>query len=228
MTPSGAWSSLQLLGVVLAGGESRRYGHPKALAHVGGRPMARWALDALGAHFPMCGMVGNEPSEAEGFGVPGRADVVPGLGPMGGLITALEWAKEVGLGGAFLLGCDMPLIEAALIGRILDFKGGRKSALVPAGPGPLGMEPLCAAYRIECLGAAKELAGSGKRSMKALLDAFEFDLVPLEELGDADQVALSFTNVNTVEDGRKVEALLNEKQEPAPSKEPQGGPYHDL
>ena len=95
--------------------------------------------------------------------------------------------------------------------------------MVPASPGPLGMEPLCAAYGIECLGAARDLAGSGKRSMKALLDSFDFDLVPLEELGDAGQVALSFTNVNTVEDGRRVEAVLNAKQKPAPSKEPQGG-----
>ena len=223
MTSPRAWPSHRLLGVVLAGGESRRYGRPKALALMGGRPMARWALDALGPNFPVRGMVGTEPFVAKGFGVPGRLDVMPGLGPMGGLITALEWAEEMRLRGAFLLGCDMPLIDAALVGRIMGFRGERKGALVPASSGPLGMEPLCAAYGLECLGPAKELARSGKRSMKVLLDSFDFDLVPLEELGAPEAVALAFTNVNTVEDGRKVEAVLEERREQAPSEGPQGG-----
>ena len=211
MTGSRAWPPHQLLGAVLAGGESRRYGRPKALALIGGRPMARWALDALGPHFSMRGMVGNQPFVAQAFGVPSRQDVLPGLGPLGGLITALEWAKEMRLRGAFLLGCDMPLVDADLIGRILDFRGPRKGALVPASSGPLGMEPLCAAYSLECLGPARELARSGKRSMKGLLDGFDFDLVPLEELGVPEKTSMAFVNVNTIEEGLKVEAILKRR-----------------
>jgi len=217
MTGPRAWPPHQLLGAVLAGGESRRYGRPKALALIGGRPMARWALDALGPHFSMRGMVGNHPFVAQSFGVPSRRDVMPGLGPLGGLITALEWAQEMRLRGVFILGCDMPLVDAALIGRLLDLRGARKGALVPASSGPLGMEPLCAAYGLECLGPAKELARSGRRSMQALLDCFDFDIVPADQLGDPEEVALFFSNVNTIEEGVKVEAALKKRAEEAAS-----------
>jgi len=217
MTGAKAWPPHQLLGTVLAGGESRRYGRPKALALMGGKPMGRWALDALGRHFSVRGIIGNDSFVAQAFGVPSREDSMEGLGPLGGLITALEWAREMRLRGAFILGCDMPLVDADLIGRILDFRGTRKGALVPESQGPLGMEPLCAAYGLDCLGPARELARSGIRSMKALLDGFDFDLVPLEDLGKPEEVALAFTNVNTIADGRKVEEVLRKRGERPPT-----------
>jgi molybdopterin-guanine dinucleotide biosynthesis protein A len=223
MAAAPAWPPHQLLGAVLAGGESRRYGRPKAMALIGGRPMARWALDALGPHFSMRGMVGNHPFVARAFGVPSRCDTMPGLGPLGGLISALEWAGEMRLRGAFILGCDMPLVDSGLVGKILDFRGIRKGALVPASPGPLGMEPLCAAYSLDCLGPARELARSGRRSMKALLDSFDFDLIPLEGLGDPAVAAVAFTNVNTVADGMRVEAILERRRQEVPPPDPGEG-----
>jgi len=186
--------------------------------------MARWALDALEPHFSMRGMVGNEPFVAQAFGVPSRKDVLPGLGPLGGLITALDWAREMRLRGVFLLGCDMPLVDASLVERILDFRGNRKGALVPASPGPLGMEPLCAAYSLDCLGPAKELARSGHRSMKSLLDSFDFDLIPLEDLGAPEDTAVAFTNVNTIQDGVRVEEVLERRSAgSSPSPPAKGG-----
>lgn len=70
-------------------------------------------------------------------------DLLPGLGPLGGLYTALrttpaEWN--------LLVACDLPLIEAATLRRILeDAIGGDARAIVPqTAPGQL--EPLCAVY----------------------------------------------------------------------------------
>ena len=104
------------------------------------------------------------------------------------------------------------MVDSALIGRILDFRGSRTSALVPASTGPLGMEPLCAAYSVDCLGPARELCRSGPMSMKALLDGFDFDLIPLEELGDPADARVAFTNVNTIKDGMRVEAVLEARR----------------
>lgn len=174
--------------------------------------MAQWSLDALRPHFSMRGMVGNEPLVAQVFGVQSRRDVLPGLGPLGGLITALEWARDLRLKGAFILGCDMPLVDSALVGRILDYRGPRTNALVPASTGPLGMEPLCAAYSVDCLGPARELTRNGPRSMKALLDGFDFDLVPLADLGTPSETEHVFTNVNTIQDGVRVESALEARK----------------
>jgi molybdopterin-guanine dinucleotide biosynthesis protein A len=153
-------------------------------------------------------MVVNDSFVARAFGVPSRKDCMPGLGPLGGLITALEWATDLRLGGAFILGCDMPLVNAGIVGRILRLPRSRKKARVPASRGPLGMEPLCAAYDVECLGPARELVRSGTRSMRGLLDTLDFDLVPLEEMGDPEEVARAFTNVNTVSEGRRIDEVF--------------------
>lgn len=213
MSAPRSWPPHQLLGAVLAGGESRRYGRPKALALMGGQPMARWALNALGAHFSLRGLIGTRPIVARSFGVPNRRDVLEGLGPLGGVITALEWARETGLRGAFILSCDMPLVDARLIGKILDCRGPRGGALLPASPGPLGYEPLCGAYDISVLDPARELARTGPHSMKSLLDTIDHQLVSMEDLGGEDVVSTAFINVNTIRDGMRAEEILKRKLE---------------
>jgi molybdopterin-guanine dinucleotide biosynthesis protein A len=170
--------------------------------------MVRWILDAMEPLFPLRGTIGTECGVALASGVPGRPDRIPGLGPLGGLITALEWADEIPLKGIFLLGCDMPLVSAGLIQRILEYSGEIRAARVPASTGRLGLEPLCAVYGMDCLGPARELARSGRRSMRALLEGLEFEVVPLEALTDPGEGAFPFTNVNTIEEGRRVEAIL--------------------
>ena len=197
-----------LLGVVLAGGESSRFGSPKGLAPLGGRPMAAWALQALAPHFPNRVVVANDPAYSERLGIPGRGDLVPGMGPLGGLATALAWAREEGLDGVFLLGCDLPLVTHEFVGRILDHGFQGSAAVVPASPGPLGMEPLCAAYTYACLPAAEELLAVGRRSMKGLLEAVGFTLVPMGTLGGVRETARTFLNVNTPAEAAEVEGIM--------------------
>lgn len=206
----------ELLGVVLAGGKSSRYGSPKGLAPLGGRPMAAWAMEALAPHLSKRVVIANDPAVSQALKLPGRKDTVPGMGPLGGLATALAWAQEEGLAGAFLLGCDLPLVNAELLGRILKHPFDGRNALVPASAGPLGMEPLCAAYALACLAPAEELLSAGRRSMKGLLDAVGYTLVPMEALGGRDEISRAFLNVNTTEDAERVEEIMRMGKNPAP------------
>lgn len=202
-----------LLGAVLAGGESSRYGRPKALATLAGRPMAAWAVDALKPHLTEVGLLARDPGVIAALDLPARDDLFPGQGPLGGLLTALAWARDKGLQGVFLLACDLPLVDSTLVGRILTHGFRQKDALVPASPGPLGMEPLCAAYTLACLEPAEALLASGHRSMNGLLEAVGLSLVPMDALGGAGEVAKRFTNVNTPEEGREAgERLRREVQ----------------
>jgi hypothetical protein len=59
--------------------------------------------------------------------------------------------------------------------------------------------------------------------MKALLDTVDFDLIPLADLGDPAEVAAAFTNVNTVADGMKVEAILERRRQGVSSPDPEEG-----
>jgi molybdopterin-guanine dinucleotide biosynthesis protein A len=200
-----------LLGAVLAGGEGRRFGADKALALLYGRPLAAWALDALAGNVSKRVVISGRSRVSEVLGVPVRADTVPGAGPLGGLLTALEWAREEGRGGVFLLACDLPLVSREIVGTILEAWPPGSQAVVPESEGPLGAEPLCAGYGVECLSAVERLLEEGELPMEGLLGRTSVTRVEGERLGSAGALRRAFTNVNTPGDARRAEELLRDK-----------------
>lgn len=195
----------RVFGVVLAGGGSSRYGRPKALAPMAGAPMASWSVAALQAAALPVGVVSAIPEIGSALGVPARPDIEPGRGPLGGLWTALEWARERGDDGVFLLGCDMPLIGEALIQLVLGRPG---DALAVAPIGSEGPEPMCALYRAACVPAVKEGLRSADQSLHALLKAVDADLVERDAVASVTDPEVSFWNVNTEADGIRAGELL--------------------
>ncbi len=207
----GGASSRRLLGAVLAGGMSRRFGTEKALFRLGGRPMARYAMDALEPWTTQQVVITNEDGVSEALGVQGRPDDVPGLGPVGGLITALSWAGELGLDGVFLLACDLPLVSSDLVGNIIRNWPAEALAVAPGSRGPLGFEPLCSAFSVAGLPRLEELRkgrGGGGFSMKDAFARLEGVLIPEDRVGASEDVRLSFSNVNTREEASVAESVL--------------------
>lgn len=198
----------RLLGVVLVGGLSRRFGEKKALVGLAGRPMAGWALEALRPHTERVGVVGSDPGVASALGVPGRADRMPGLGPLGGVVTALEWAREEGLEGAFVLACDLPLVGGEVVAGILQAWPPGFPAAIPRSPGKLGFEPLCAAYGVEALPKILALANGGPRAMAEVVAHLEVAWVSPSE--NPERLRDTFLNVNTRRDWERAEQLLRE------------------
>ncbi len=196
------------LGVVLAGGASRRFGSEKSLFPLAGRPMAAWVLDALRPW--TSGQVLITPSTAapETLGVPGRPDLVPGLGPIGGLETALAWAEELGHPRILLLACDLPLLTSDLVGRLLREWPPGVHAVVPESPGPLGYEPLCAGFEVAGRPVLEKVIDKGGRSMERGLEALGFHRIPMERMGTKEELERAFTNVNHAEGMAEVERLL--------------------
>lgn len=147
---------MTVLGAVLAGGQSRRFGSDKALALLDGKPLIDHARNAIAPYVDtvvICGRAG---------GLPDRP--VPGLGPLGGLNAALHHARTIGAEGVLTTGCDTPVFPEwaarALIGN---------SAAVLAGYQLIGYWPATLAERLDA-----HLAGSGDRSIRgwgALADA---------------------------------------------------------
>jgi molybdopterin-guanine dinucleotide biosynthesis protein A len=92
-------------------------GRDKALIDVGGRPLARVAADALaGAGASAVVAVGGDLAGLDAAGLPAIADPRQGQGPLGGLLTALEWATaEV----VVVLACDLPLVTAEAVTSVV-------------------------------------------------------------------------------------------------------------
>jgi len=194
-----------VFGVVLAGGVSRRFGRSKALAEIGGAPLIRWSMDALGAAGLPVGVVTADESIGATLQVSSRPDIEPGLGPLGGLWTALEWALERGDTAVLLLGCDMPFVTGEVI-RLIFGRAGSAAAVAPMGAD--GLQPLCALYTPACLPEIEKRIHSDDRSLHGLLAAVDAEQVSEQEVAAVADPNIVFWNVNTEADGTRAAELL--------------------
>ncbi len=102
------------LGLILAGGQSTRFGSDKAAALYQGRPLIDHVADALRPHVDALAVAGRDwPDLIRIEDAP-----EPGLGPLGGLLGGLIYADQNGFDAVLTSGCDtlglMPAHIAAL------------------------------------------------------------------------------------------------------------------
>jgi molybdopterin-guanine dinucleotide biosynthesis protein A len=100
-----------ILGAVIAGGRSRRFGSDKAVALLEGRLLIDHAIAALLAvtdEIVVCGR--DWPGLTN---LPDRP--APDLGPLGGINAALADAQARGFSGVVTIGCDMPGVPPQLL-----------------------------------------------------------------------------------------------------------------
>jgi molybdopterin-guanine dinucleotide biosynthesis protein A len=190
---------------VLAGGQATRYaGTPKGLLEVGGVRIIDRVVDALtAATGSVPALVANAPDAARWR--PGLAvfpDVAPGLGALGGILTAVET-----LGATVCVAWDMPFVPAALLRDLADGLA-YADAVIPENSGsPRGVEPLCAAYGPACGPAIRvALARGDQRAIGFHADVRVTRLPTAQVLmyGDPDVL---FFNVNTAEDLQHAEVV---------------------
>jgi len=108
------------------GGSSRRMGTDKATLAVLGTPLGVVAVRALHqAGLTDVVLVGGSSRQAAICGAPALADLQPGSGPRGGVISALEWAGSRIL---VVLACDLPHMTAQDVVALLDAADRHPSA----------------------------------------------------------------------------------------------------
>jgi molybdenum cofactor guanylyltransferase len=94
---------MRLVGAILAGGQSRRFGSDKALAHFQGKPLLDHVADALRPQVDALVVAGREWPGLESIG-----DLPePALGPLGGLAGALDHARRNRFDAVLSSGCDL-------------------------------------------------------------------------------------------------------------------------
>jgi molybdopterin-guanine dinucleotide biosynthesis protein A len=196
-----------LFGVVLCGGGSRRFGAPKALASFAGIPLWRHAVEALADAGHGVGVVVNDPRVAEAIDVATRPDLRPACGPLGGIEAGLAWARHEGAAGAFVIACDMPLVRRELVAMIGERWPGRGATFMES-DSPWGVEPLCAAYGVDCLPVVTRALERGERAVGAVLPELHVRIVPRSDAPDGDP-GRALVGVNRPEDLRRLERQAN-------------------
>lgn len=164
------------LGAVLAGGASRRMGRTKALVAVEGEPMAaRVASAASAAGCDPVVLVGGDPRELAPLGLRVVADLAPGEGPVGGVVTALVEAERLGARSVFVAACDLPWLTSAVVTALL----GSSAATVTCARTDR-LEPACAVWPTSTLDRVRRAFDDGVRSLYGLLDLVDHGSVPVD------------------------------------------------
>ena len=85
----------KILGVVLAGGKSQRFGEDKSQAKLGEKILIDYILSELIDEFNEILIVANDPiKHLPSNKIKKIKDFKKDLGPLGGIFTAMKWAKD--------------------------------------------------------------------------------------------------------------------------------------
>ncbi len=183
--------------LVLAGGESRRMGRPKAWLEVGNSVLLRYVVERLAPAFSEVMVSFAEPEQMQQL-VPYRVvfDRKRDAGPLAGLEAGLIGARhEV----VFAVGCDMPYVTQPLA-ELAVAAARNCDAAIPRHEGLY--EPLCGAYRKTALPAIVGALDAGRYTAHDVADYL--DVTWLEGL-DPDQ----FQSLNTPADFERFHAALS-------------------
>ena len=180
---------------VLAGGASRRMGRDKALLALNGVPMVVRMARLAEPHIASVMVVG-PPERYASLGLFVVSDRWPGIGPLGGIATALSVSSA---DWDLILGCDLPFLTtkwiAWLIARALESPA---QAVVPESR--RGLEPLAAIYRKDCGLAFSTALKRGVRRISEAVGEISFEKVTAGQWQELGLTDILFHNMNTQED----------------------------
>jgi len=185
--------------IILAGGDSRRMGRDKANLLLGEQTLLQHVIATMQPIFPHL-IVSVRQLRPE-IKLPQVCDGLTDGGPLAGLAAALDQSATPWV---FVVACDMPFVVPAVVEHLARHRG-EYQAVVPVIHGQ--PQPLAAFYARACSAAIREiLAGSGKHSLRALLERLDVCYVDGAQLLGIDPQLRSFFDLDTPQD---VAAVLN-------------------
>ena len=169
-----------ILGVVLAGGQSTRFGSDKALAELGGQTLLARAFDTLTGFCELVVVAGRD--RGPGHVIPDWPH--PNMGPLAGIAAALRLARDEGYESVLSCGVD----SVGLPDNLLE--------LLSPGPAYLESQPVVGHWPTGTVDAIETLLlAEGKHSMLAFAGAIgatpvKTDAVPANINTPADLAAM--------------------------------------
>jgi len=185
-------------GVILAGGKSSRYGKNKALEKIDGIPLIERVIRIIRPLFQDLIIITNTPETYAHLELPMYADIIKGLGPIGGIYTGL--AMLSGYAG-FFVACDMPRLNPELIAYMVTERG-RFDVVVPRISGM--MEALHALYGKGCLPFVKRLIDMREYQTIRIFKEVSVRYIEEDEIRSFDPQLRSFLNINRPEELNRI------------------------
>lgn len=196
-----------VVGVVIAGGRSVRFGGEKAVAILSGEPLLVWAVRRLQRACAAVAVNARPQTHAEalarGNGLPVLHDLEGDpLGPLAGVKVGLQWARDLGARAIAVSPCDAPLLPENLFPRLIE----AADAGAAMAETPDGVQPLCAVWPVSALPRVTEaLVGGRHPPTWVLLEQCGARRVTFDD-------AAAFANINTPEDLMTLSRRLSSPQ----------------
>jgi len=181
---------MKIAGVVLAGGQSSRYGQPKMFELFNGQPLYKNSLIALQKNQLQPLIIATNANLESKF-VEDQIEMIIEKQPHQGPLSALQniVANFQNVEWFFIVASDMPYMNVDFVQTMLTYIDDRYDAIVPKQASRI--QPLAALYRRSALPKANLLLQQNKRSMKVLLEQLRVRYVEFEE------ECSTFVNINT-------------------------------
>jgi len=199
-------------GYVMAGGASERFGFDKARAELGGEAMlqrmSRIVVDATGSVNVVA-----PPHRYDDFNLWIVEDLWPGLGPLGGIITALMATGESPhrRDWNLIVSCDMPFLTSEWL-RYLVQRALESPAAVVVPKSPMGLEPLCACWRTSAAAKLQCAFEDGIRKITEAMKRVEMEVLDEAEWKRFDSAGRLFWNMNTPKDYESALKVLEDER----------------
>lgn len=188
---------LNITGILLAGGKSRRMGSEKGSLRIGSSLLYQFPLGVLEG---LCDEILVSTCEGSAFQVDHQmvCDEVKGIGPLGGIYSCLKQSStELNL----VLSYDMPLVNESLF-RLLISEPGEYDIVLP-GISEERPEPLCGLYNKSTASIMEEMISKKEFAVNHLLSRCHSKIVPISEQMECWQPDL-FLNINSKEDLKRI------------------------
>jgi molybdopterin-guanine dinucleotide biosynthesis protein A len=179
--------SIDLYGIILAGGKSSRMGTNKSLLPVKGKPMIQHIALAVRSICRETWIVTNDP-ESYTF-IPDvrlTCDLYPGKGPLAGIHAGLSALPLDSYG--FVMACDMPIVSRPLVDQMCSMLPGPDAVVYPG-------QPFHGIYHTRLVPMVEEMLQNDRLRMDSLLQQ-----VNVAYLSSDSADPISFNNLNTPED----------------------------
>ncbi|HEY3639331.1 MAG TPA: molybdenum cofactor guanylyltransferase [Rhizomicrobium sp.] len=112
-------SAGKILGVILAGGASRRFGSDKSAALLGGRSLLQWVAERARPQVERLLLNANDPEVSSEIEALERiSDHAPGEGPIAGILAGLAEAYGRGFTHLASFACDTPFFPIDTVARL--------------------------------------------------------------------------------------------------------------
>ncbi|MEQ8332886.1 molybdenum cofactor guanylyltransferase MobA [Nisaea sp.] len=198
-----------IVGVLLAGGQSRRMGGgDKSLQHLAGRPILEHVIERVTGQVGCIVLNANgDPARFDAYGLPVAPDVVAGQpGPLAGVLTGMTWAAAHMPAARWILtvATDAPFVPRDLahsLGRAIEDSGADLACASSGGR----RHPVIGLWPVALAGALREaLEVDGVRKVDRWTAQYDMAIADYP-----DDPVDPFFNVNKPEDVKASELLYN-------------------